>query len=154
MFRGPLLQEENHRDSEFTTLWTTREWAAWPRGLSKAAARVMCDPLVFFTVLPPVWILACNVSWPHRVSHQSLRTRIMYVMARVIFIPSLYAGVVYLLGAATYANMVVSLLTVHACVKCWLPHKLRHADLYYSLGLSGELRFSDGFINTSLVPDT
>jgi len=42
-------------------LWTTKDWEAWPRGLSKAAARVLCDPLFFFTAFAPVWILVRGV---------------------------------------------------------------------------------------------
>jgi hypothetical protein len=56
------LQEESHRDPDLIVLWTTQEWADWPRGLSKTAARVMIDPLFLFTVMAPIWILAFNVA--------------------------------------------------------------------------------------------
>ena len=58
------VQEEVHRDPDLTVLWTTKEWAAWPRGISKAAARVLCEPLVFFTAFAPVWILVRLVKGP------------------------------------------------------------------------------------------
>jgi hypothetical protein len=84
-------------------LWTTTEWEAWPRGLSKAAARVMTDPLVLYTVMAPVWILAFNVSWPHRVSQQSPRTRALYVLKKLLVLPFLYAILIWILNpSATF----------------------------------------------------
>lgn len=94
------LQEETHRDPDLVVLWTTKDWDVWPRGLSKAAARVMCDPLVLYTIMAPVWILAFNVSWPHRVAQQSPRTRAMYVMKKLLALPCLYAAMIWILNAS------------------------------------------------------
>jgi hypothetical protein len=51
------MQEEAERDPDMIVLWTAKEWANWPRGLSKAAARVLMDPIVMYSVMGPV--MAC-----------------------------------------------------------------------------------------------
>ena len=88
-------------------LWTTEDWAAWPRGLSKAAARVMCDPLVMFTVFAPVWIIAFNVAWPQRVAHHTAKQRVAYVLAKLVVIPCLYAAMMWVTGS-TRTHLLVS----------------------------------------------
>ena len=100
-------QEHTNRDPDLTVLWTTREWAAWPRGLSKAAARVMCDPLVFFTAFVPVLVLGFNVAWPHRVTHQSLTSRVMYILRRLVLVPSAVAAIFFITGT-TRTHLLVS----------------------------------------------
>lgn len=95
------LQEEVNRDPDITVLWTTHEWAAWPRGLSKAAARVLCDPLFFFTAFAPVWVLVFNVAYPHRVTHQSFESRVMYILRRLVWVPSLYTALVLVTGTSS-----------------------------------------------------
>jgi hypothetical protein len=92
-------------------LWSTKEWAAWPQGLSKAAARMMCDPLVFYTVLPPFVMLGMNGAWPHRVSHQSHRDRIRYILCRLVMVPLAIAGICIL--GSNRTRVLVSLL--HEC---------------------------------------
>jgi hypothetical protein len=89
-------QEEVPRDPDLIILWTTKEWAAWPRGFSKAAARVMCDPLILFTVMAPIWILVFNVSWPHKVAHHSPKARLVYIAGKVMALPCLYAALVWI----------------------------------------------------------
>jgi hypothetical protein len=86
-----LAQDEVPRDPDLIILWTTKEWEAWPRGLSKAAARVMCDPLILFTVMAPIFILVFNVSWPQRVAHHSPKARLVYIAGKLLALPCLYA---------------------------------------------------------------
>jgi hypothetical protein len=85
-------QEEAHRDTDLIPSWTTRDWADWPRGLSKAAARVMCDPLVLYTVMAPIWILVFNTSWPHRHPHQPIKARLPHIAFKLtVYLPAAYA---------------------------------------------------------------
>lgn len=68
---NPHMQEEAERDPDMIVLWTAKEWASWPRGLSKAAARVMMDPIVMYSVMGPVMVLLGNFSCkqaPHRAT--------------------------------------------------------------------------------------
>jgi uncharacterized membrane protein YjdF len=67
-------------------LWTTQQWAAWPRGISKTAASIFRDPLVFYTVFPPIFVLFFNAAWPQRATHQSRTTRALYILWRVVFV--------------------------------------------------------------------
>jgi hypothetical protein len=108
------LQEEVDRDPDLTVLWTTKDWEAWPRGISKAAARVLCDPLFFFTVFAPWWIMAFNVAWPHKVAHQTIRQRVMYVAAKLVFIPCLYTAVIRFIGMTT-THLLVSVCRQRVC---------------------------------------
>lgn len=88
-------------------LWTTKEWEAWPRGISKAAARVLCDPLFFFICFPVVFELVFNVAWPHKVAHHSIKQRLAYIAARLVFITCLYA-VVFVPTGITWTHFFVS----------------------------------------------
>lgn len=68
-------------------LFTTREWAAWPAGISKAAARVLCEPLFFFTVFAPVWIMVragCPSSSTYAANDYDgrLRPQLLLLVAR------------------------------------------------------------------------
>jgi len=92
------VEEESTRDPDLIVLWTTKDWAAWPRGISKAAARVMCDPLILFTLMAPVWIMVFNVSWPHRVAHQSPKARLAHICGKTVFLPCLYAAFITICG--------------------------------------------------------
>jgi len=107
------IEEEVDRDPDLTVLWTTKDWEAWPRGISKAAARVLCDPLFFFTVFAPWWIMAFNVAWPHKVAHQTIRQRVLYVAAKLVFIPCLYTAVIWFIGTTT--THLLAELFVHQC---------------------------------------
>jgi hypothetical protein len=108
----PLLtQEHTNRDPDLTVLWSTKEWAAWPRGVSKAAARLLCDPLVFFTAFVPIFVLGFNTAWPHRVGRHSLRSRLMYIAARLMAAPCLLAALVFITGT-TRTHLLVSHLPV------------------------------------------
>jgi len=78
------------QDPDLTNLLTTKEWAAWPWGISKAATRLLCDPLIHFTVIAPIFVLCFNVAWPHRVTHHSPMQRLVYVLAKTASVPFVY----------------------------------------------------------------
>jgi hypothetical protein len=117
------LQEEAHRDPDLIILWTTKDWAAWPRGLSKAAARVMIDPLVLFTVMAPVWVMICNVAWPHRVGHHTPKQRVLYLLGKIAFLPCLYAAFMVVF-ALPVRQIWVSSGCMLSCVGCMVAEML------------------------------
>jgi len=100
------VEEAVPRDPEIMVLWTTKEWAAWPWGLSKAAARMLCDPLVFYTLFPLFFIMGLNVAWPHRVTHHSSKARVLYIMCRLVAVPAILFGLFYAMGSSK-AHIVV-----------------------------------------------
>jgi hypothetical protein len=73
-------------------LWTTDEWAAWPRSISKAAARVLRDPLLFIAIGGPAYVLLFNTAWPHRVHGTTLKARLVYVAGRAVYLVAYAIG--------------------------------------------------------------
>jgi len=84
------IEEETQRDPDLIVLWTTKEWADWPRGLSKAAARVMVDPLVLYIIIGPFTVLLGNFSWPQKVTHMSGRARVLYTLCKLLVLACVY----------------------------------------------------------------
>jgi hypothetical protein len=89
-----------------TILWTTTEWAAWPAGLSKAAARVLFDPLVFFTLFAPIYEVCLNQAWPHLIRKTSTGDRCWYALRRTVLAVGYLVALYYFTGTPLAVAMV------------------------------------------------
>ncbi|GBF95283.1 hypothetical protein Rsub_08314 [Raphidocelis subcapitata] len=86
---------EDLKDAQSTVIWNAKEWAAWPRGIAKAAARMLWDPLFLYTVGGPIFLLLCNTCWMPLRRDKSGVYKVLYPLARVAAIPALFAAISY-----------------------------------------------------------
>lgn len=108
------LQEKVDKDPDLLVIFSTKQWAAKPRGISKLAARIFRDPLVYYTLFAPIFVLHFNAAWPQRVSHQSRSARVLYLLWRTAFVPAaLCLGFMLSAGRAHFS---VSRHIVNACL--------------------------------------
>jgi hypothetical protein len=97
---------QDEADPQHTVLWTTNEWEAWPAGLSKTAARVVFDPLFFFTVFAPFYEVCLNQAWPHMIRNTAVNERCWYVLRRTALAASYIAAFYYFTGTPLAVAMV------------------------------------------------
>jgi hypothetical protein len=106
-----MMQDE--ADPQHTVLWTTSEWEAWPAGLSKAAARVVFDPLFFFTIFAPFYEVCLNQAWPHMIRNTAVRARYMYALRRTVLVVAQLTAFYYFTATPLVIAMVSDFVGEH-----------------------------------------